>query len=195
MRNIAKTIFYTVFCGVSASASVQAVQGNVDTHSHLGAHLPYPTMNLGGSPHGKPNHVPSHKHKYQQSMFESYLRQSQTVLFVNAALDQHVSLSGSKARRSILEQFRFVEGFVKRYPDRYAFARTPAEARREILRGKKVFVHAIEGMSHLVKTRADARFWASQGVALATPIHLSDNEYGSARFLPGASKIWHKRLS
>ena len=49
-----------------------------------------------------------------------------------------------------------------------------------------MIIHSIEGGHHLLSDpQEDARFWAAQGVALVTLIHLRDDELGGADLLEG----------
>jgi hypothetical protein len=49
---------------------------------------------------------------------------------------------------------------------------------------KTIIIHSIEGARRLVNSKEDAEFWADQGIAFMTLIHLRDNELGSSAIKP-----------
>jgi membrane dipeptidase len=91
-----------------------------------------------------------------------------------------------KARDVILEQIKYVEAFVQQHPDKFAIARSPKEVRNLVTQTKKtIIIYSIEGGKSLVGSEADARFWADQGIAFITLIHLLDSELGGSAIRPG----------
>jgi len=103
-----------------------------------------------------------------------------------AAMAAERARNPRQARRLILKQFAYIERFILDHPEQYALARSPAEARMLLkTTDKMVIIHSIEGGHHLLWSPEDALFWADQGVALMTLIHLRDKEFGGAFLLEG----------
>jgi hypothetical protein len=70
-------------------------------------------------------------------------------------------------------------------------ARSPEEVRRLVHEtDKTIVIHSIEGGKRLLDGPEDAQFWADQGIAFITLIHLMDDEFGGAAVLPD----WTTRL-
>jgi microsomal dipeptidase-like Zn-dependent dipeptidase len=158
------------------------VLASIDWQGHPAMHIPYGFFRRGlrdRTPRG------SWRHRFRQTLHAPYLEQSGVRVFLAAAMAAERARNPRQARRLILKQLAYVEDFIAEDPERYALARSPEEA-RALLRDtdKIVIIHSIEGGHHLLSDPSDAAFWASQGVALITLIHLRDDELGGAGILP-----------
>lgn len=166
------------------------VEGHIDMQVHLTTYMIYQHLAGKYSPLDPlPSKPFSHKHKFRQAAYEKQLWESSTKLYVITALDEFFHPSRRSMIKAIKKQFAFVKDMAKKFPHRYAIAKTPEEAREIIHSGRKAFVLAIEGGTKLIRSQRDADYWASEGVAMIGIIHLKDNEYGSATIMRGASKM------
>lgn len=159
------------------------VRGQIDWQAHPAMHLPWPMFGRGLRDRDP---WMTWKHQFRQTVHAPYLERSGVRLFLAAAMAAERARNPEQARRLILRQLRYVEDFVAAHPDRFALARSPAQA-RELLTStdKIVLVHSIEGGRQILTRTEDAAFWAAQGVALVTLIHLYDDELGGAALNPG----------
>ena len=159
------------------------VRGQIDWQGHPAMHMPWPMFSRGLRDRDP---FMTWRHQFRQTVHAPYLERSGVRLFLTAAMAAERARNPEQARRLILRQLRYVEDFVEANPDRYALARSPADA-RELLTttDKMVLVHSIEGGRQLLTRPEDAAFWADQGVALVTLIHLYDDELGGAALVPG----------
>lgn len=129
----------------------------------------------------------SHRHQFRQSVYTPWLDQSGLRLIGMAAMAAEKARNPAQARRMILSQLDYVEAWVAEHSDRYALATSPSEARRLLTETDKTVVfHSIEGGHHLLNSAEDAAFWAREGVALITLIHLRDDELGGSAILDKA---------
>lgn len=107
-------------------------------------------------------------------------------IIVTGALNKEGIRNPKKARRNILEQIDYVNNFAREHSDKFVVAKSPEEIREFVQNSDKtVIVHSIEGARRLVNSQEDANFWAEQGVAFMTLIHLRDTELGSSAIKPG----------
>ena len=163
------------------------VREQIDWQAHPAMHLPWPMFRRGLT-----GRTPSltWRHTFRQTVHEPYLSESGVRLFLAAAMAAERARSPRQARRLILRQLAYVEDFVAAHPDRYALATTPEQARELLATTDKIVViHSIEGGRKILTEPGDAAFWAEQGVALVTLIHLYDDELGGAALLPGAMGV------
>ena len=127
----------------------------------------------------------TYRHQFKQTVYEPYLDRSGVRIFLMAAMAAEKARNPAQARRLILDQFAYVEGFVAAHSDRYAMASTPAQAREILVEtDKMVVIHSIEGGHLLLEQPEDAAYWRRQGVALITLMHLRDDELGGSAILP-----------
>jgi len=170
-------ILLSLMLGASA-----AVRGQIDWQAHPAMHIPWEFYDPG-----LVDEQPAltHKHTFTQTMYAPYMAASGVRILLAAAMAAERARNPEQARALILEQFEYVEAFVAENPERYALARTPQQA-RQILEttDKMVVIHSIEGGRLLLTQPDDAQFWADQGVALVTLIHLQDDEFGGAAINP-----------
>jgi microsomal dipeptidase-like Zn-dependent dipeptidase len=166
-----------LFC----AAQAQSVSGAVDLHIHLAAHLAVPVYGIG--PEATPPAHPSNLHSLQPQIFLEDLEKPGPSILVSLAyadpfltvLESHASMSAR-----IQRQLDYVEAFGKKHADHFGVAHTPSEARNILASGRTVIVQGIEGATKILENPEDARHWAEEGVAVVTPIHLSDNSIGGA---------------
>ena len=161
----------------------------VDLHTHLAAHIPYGFMLNGQASDPLPEKLPTYKHTFDQQMYRNWLIESGIKVFVDAALMNIFVFDKEGAKEQILRQFAWSKNFINRNRDVFVLAKTPAQARLAMEKGKIVFVRALEGAEYLVSTQEDVDFWKSEGVAMIGPIHLADNMYGDASIMTGAKSI------
>lgn len=170
-----------MFPWIVASAVAQPVDGVVDLHAHLASHIPIHAYRPGlDAP--LPENV-DWRGRTRRRYDDATLRSSGVVVFVSAAYAHPATMylhSRARTETVVEAQLAYVEAFVAAHPDAYTLARTPEEAREAIAAGRIVVVHAIEGATNLIRTPEQVRQWADRGVAVITPIHLSDNQLGSA---------------
>ncbi|MEM1000115.1 MAG: membrane dipeptidase [Bacteroidota bacterium] len=112
-------------------------------------------------------------------------------IIVHGSILPEVLVARKRARARILAQIAYVDDFVAAHADRFAVARSPEEVRQLVhTTDKTIVIHSIEGAKRLLDGPEDARFWAGQGIAFMTLIHLMDDEFGGAAILPD----WTTRL-
>lgn len=168
----------------AALASEPEVHVPMDWQGHPAMHIPWDFFFAKGLTDRTPRLT--WRHTLTQQVYRPYLDESGVRLFLVAAMAEEAASRPEQARRMVLEQIAYVDAFAAEHPDHYAVARSPEEARALLATtDKMVLVHSIEGGHFLVDGAADARFWADQGVALVTLIHLRDDEFGGSAILPG----------
>lgn len=168
---------------LSLPAQAGEVRAQIDWQAHPSMHLAWPFFARGLTDREP---APTWSHQFRQTVFAPYLEQSGVRLFLAAAMAAERARNPEQARRLILRQFAHVEAFVADNPERFALARSPEEARHLLeSTDKMVIVHSIEGGRRILTQPGDAAFWASQGVALVTLIHLLDDELGGAALNEG----------
>jgi len=167
----------------AAPTAASEVRGQIDWQSHPAMHVPW-----GFFAKGLTERTPARtwRHTFTQTLYAPYLAASGVRIFLAAAMAAEAASAPAQAKRLILEQLAYVEAFVAANPDRYALARTPAEARTILATtDKMVIVHSIEGGHLLLNNASDAAFWADAGVALITLVHLRDDELGGSAIVAG----------
>ncbi len=107
---------------------------------------------------------------------------------VIGALTHEKMWSRKRQKKMLLEQLDYYKDFAKNNSDDFAIAKTPQEVRDLVHNTTKtVIIFSIEGGRNLINSQEDANFWAEQGVAFITLIHLVDSKYGAAAIRPGLS--------
>jgi microsomal dipeptidase-like Zn-dependent dipeptidase len=169
-------------------AKAQQVRTYMDLQIHTTMHIPYCFFG-DGLQYIDPEKPPklSYKHRFKNVNFADYLENNAGArIFVNGALLPESVASKRKARRMALEQIRYVNDFAAAHPDKFVVAKSPEAVRHYVNNtDKTIFIHSIEGAKGLINSPEDARFWADQGVAYVTLIHLVDNKLGAAGIKPG----------
>lgn len=128
----------------------------------------------------------TYKHTLTNVNFANYLEQNQGMrIIVHGAIVPEVFTNRKKAKRKILEELQYVNDFVAAHSDKFAVAYTPEQVRHLVHNtDKTIIIHSVEGAEFLIHSQADADFWAEQGIAFMTLIHLVDNRLGGAATLP-----------
>ena len=129
----------------------------------------------------------SYKHLFTNVNYANYLEQNPGArIIVNGALNKEWVGSSKKAKKVILKQIDYLNKFVEEHSEKFAVAFSPQQLRDLVAEtDKTIFIHSIEGGRKLINSQEDANFWASQGVAFMTLIHLVDDENGAAAIAPG----------
>lgn len=158
------------------------ILASIDWQGHPAMHLTWKFFSRGLTERTPRR---SYRHRFQQIAHAPWLEASGVRLFLMAAMAAEKAKSPAQARELILSELRYVEDFVAANASEWALAKTPEEARALLTStDKRVVVHSIEGGHLLLSGPEDAKFWASQGVALVTVMHLRDDELGGAGVLP-----------
>ncbi len=128
----------------------------------------------------------SYKHLLKNVNHADYLENNSGARIIcNGAITNEWVRSKKKARRVILEQIDYVNAFAAAHSDKFAVAKSPQEVRDLVnSTNKTVIFHSIEGGNKLINSPEDAQFWAEQGVAFITLIHLRDAKLGAAAVAP-----------
>lgn len=170
------------------AAEPPEVRASLDWQGHPAMHLTWKFFARGLT-----DRTPARrwKHQFRQIASAPWLEASGVRIFLMAAMAAEKARNPDQARAMILDELRYVEAFVAAHPDGWAIAKTPEQARVLLATtDKRVVVHSIEGGHELLRGPDDARFWADQGVALITVVHLRDDELGGAGLLPMAVGRW-----
>ncbi|MDX2072605.1 MAG: membrane dipeptidase [Haliscomenobacter sp.] len=166
----------------------QEIREFMDLQSHMTVHIPYPFFGKGLTYFSdeKPPQV-NYKHTFRNVNHANFLEHNQGArIIINGALSKEWVTSKKKARRMIVEQIEYVNEFIKSHSDQFALAKTPQEVRDLVANtNKTIVIHSIEGGRRLINSQEDADFWASQGVAYITLVHLLDDENGASAITPG----------
>jgi len=170
------------------TAHAQEIREFMDLQTHTCMHVPYRFFGEGLTwfAEGEPPEL-SYKHQLTNVNYANYLAGNKGArIIVNGAICPEVIVSRKKARRIILEQLRQVNAFAQKHSDRFVVAKTPQQVRDYVHRtDKTIIIHSIEGGKQLLDSPEDAAFWAQQGVAFITLVHLIDDQFGGAAIRPG----------
>lgn len=158
------------------------ILASIDWQGHPAMHLTWKFFSRGlsdRSPHRR------YRHRFRQIAHAPWLEDSGVRLFLMAAMAAEKAKNPAQARELVSSELRYVEDFVAAHSDGWAMAKSPQQARELLMHtDKRVVVHSIEGGHLILSGPDDARFWAEQGVALVTVMHLRDDELGGAGVLP-----------
>ncbi|PHN06414.1 membrane dipeptidase [Flavilitoribacter nigricans] len=168
--------------------AAQEVREFMDLQIHTTMHIPYWFFG-DGLEYFDPEDPPKlkNKHRFKNVNYANFLEDNPGArIFVNGTILPELIASKKRARRLTLEQIRYVNDFADAHPDKFVVARTPEKVRRYVHEtDKTIFIHSIEGAKRLINSAEDARFWADQGVAFVTLLHLVDTEHGASGIKPG----------
>lgn len=185
MRILASVFFLFHICSI---VRAQEIREYMDLQLHPAMHLTYGFFDPGLTYFDEANPPKlSHEHFFDNICYANYFKgnKGSRILAVGALTRERVT-NPRKARRDIMEQIEYVNRFVAENPDDFAVGRSPQEVRDLVHNtDKTIFVHCIEGGRNLVNSQEDAQFWADQGVAFITLIHLVDWKYGGSGIRPG----------
>lgn len=166
----------------------QEIREYIDMQLHPCIHLVYGGFFEPGLTFFEEGNEPelTHRHILTNICYANYFKDNDGVriLCVGALVRERIA-NPRKARRVVMAQIDYVNRFVDENPDDFAVARSPQELRDLVHNTRKtIFVHCIEGGRNLVNSQEDAQFWADQGVAFITLIHLVDWKYGGSAIRP-----------
>lgn len=160
----------------------------IDLQMHPMMHMTYSFFGEGFTyfPEGEEPKL-THKHLLKNVSFANYWEDNPGArIIVTGALNKEGIRNPQKARKHILAQMDSVNQFAMRNADKFVVAKSPQEVRNLIdSTDKTIIIHSVEGSRRLVNSKEDAEFWADQGVAFMTLIHLRDTELGSSAIRPG----------
>ncbi len=128
----------------------------------------------------------SHKHLLTNINYTNYVESNAGArILVNGTICKEVIRTKRGARKDVLDQIEYINRFAEENSEKFAVAKSPSEL-RELYQttDKTIFVHSIEGAKKLIDSKEDGQFWADQGVAFVTLIHLRDDEFGAAAIAP-----------
>ena len=180
--------FFLFLFGLHAvHAQTQEVREYMDLQTHPCMHVVYPFFSKGlqfFTPGNEPKL--SYKHQLKNVNYANYLKNNKGArIIVVGALTREGVKSERRARKTILKQINYVNRFAEENAEDFAVAKSPQEVRRLLATSDKtIIIHSIEGAKKLVNSQADADFWAAQGVAYITLIHLVDSDLGSSAIRP-----------
>lgn len=179
------TCWHSVF---SQDSLNQEIRAYMDMQMHPTMHVPYSFFGDGFKffEENSPPHL-THLHQFKNVNYANYWQKNKGArIIVAGSLTSEWVKSRKKARKVILKQLDYVNNFAKENSEEFVVAKTPEEVRDYYQNTKKtIIIHSIEGAKRLINSLEDAEFWASQGVAFVTLMHLVDSEYGSTAVRPG----------
>lgn len=167
--------------------SAQEIHEFMDLQIHPCMHVPYSFFGTGLEYFEEGNEPDlTWKHQLTNVNYANYLRKNKgaRILCVGALTQENIA-SKKRGRKVILKQIKYVNDFVAANSDDFAVVRTPQEV-RELVHNtdKTIIIHSIEGGKRLINSQEDANFWAGQGVAFITLVHLVDSKLGAAANQP-----------
>jgi len=178
-------LFFILF---SIHIHAQTVNEYMDMQIHPTMHVPYPFFGKGLEFFDEKNPPDlSYMHQFNNVNYANFFKNNRglRIICIGSLNNEYVP-NAKKAKKIILEQIEYINKFAAENSEFFVVAKSPKEIREYVKTTKKtIIVHCIEGGKELIKTQADADFWAAQGVSFITLIHLVDCEYGGAAILPG----------
>ncbi|MBL4651148.1 MAG: membrane dipeptidase [Aureispira sp.] len=183
-------IIFSFFISCTAFGQVdssQEIRTYMDLQMHPTMHIPY---SFFGSGFESVDEVPPHltyMHQFKNVNYAAHWKKNKGArIIVAGSLTSEWVKSRKKARKVILKQLDYVNQFAKDNSEEFVVAKTPEEVRSYYHNtDKTIIIHSIEGAKRLINSLEDAHFWAEQGIAFITLMHLVDSEYGSAAVRPG----------
>ncbi len=86
-------------------------------------------------------------------------------------------------RDSVRAQIAEAKSFVQRHPQ-WVLARSSREATEALKNKRQVLVLSLEGAAGVLENEEDFREFVSEGpIAMVTPLHLTDDEFGGAAYM------------
>lgn len=183
-----KLIIPLIYLFILQPTHAQEVRVFMDLQSHMTVHIPYGFFGKGLTYFSTDDPPPiTYKHTFTNVNHANFLEHNQGArIIINGALSKEWVTSKKKAHRMIVEQIDYVNDFIKNHSDKFALAKTPQEVRNLVATtNKTIVIHSIEGGRRIINSQEDADFWASQGVAYITLVHLLDDENGASAITPG----------
>lgn len=184
-------IIFSLFISCTAFSQVdssQEIRTYMDMQMHPTMHVPYSFFGDGFEffDENSPPHL-THLHQFKNVNYANYWQNNEGArIIVVGSLTSEWVKSRKRARKVILKQLNYVNEFAEAHSEDFVVAKTPEEVRTYYHNTEKtIIIHSIEGAKRLINSLEDAQFWAEQGVAFVTLMHLVDSEYGSAAVRPG----------
>jgi len=182
-----RRLFFFLFTLVAQPIFAQEISEYMDLQLHPCMHTPYSFFNQGLQffDENKPPKL-TYKHQFTNVNYANYLRKNKgaRILVVGALTQENISTK-KRARKVVLSQIEYVNRFAEENPEDFVVARTPQEVRNLVGNtDKTIFIHSIEGGKRLINSQKDAQFWADNGVAFITLLHLVDSKLGAAAIQP-----------
>lgn len=188
IKKVSFGLIVLMFSVVINTLQAQELREFIDMQMHPTMHVPYNFFGDGFEfiDEANPPHL-THLHQFKNVNYADYWKDNKGArIIVAGSLTSEWVATPKKAKEVILKQINYVNDFAKRHSDHFVVAKSPQEIRDYVHNtDKTVIVHSIEGAKRLINSLEDAQFWADQGVAFITLMHLVDSEYGSAAIRPG----------
>lgn len=170
-----------------ANTQAQEIREYMDLQCHGTMHMAHPIFKqnlLYFDPASPP--ALSYSHTLTNVNYANYWEDNKGArIIINGAIVKELWVTPKKARESILAQLKYVNDFAAAHSDKFVVAKTPQEVRHYVTAtNKTVIIHSVEGAEKIVHSQEDACFWADQGIAFMTLIHLIDGRFGGAATLP-----------
>jgi len=182
------SLIVLMFSMVINTLQAQELREFIDMQMHPTMHVPYNFFGDGFEfiDESNPPHL-THLHQFKNVNYADYWKDNKGArIIVAGSLTSEWVARPKKAKEVILKQINYVNDFAERHSEHFVVAKSPQEVRDYVHNtNKTVIVHSIEGAKRLINSLEDAQFWADQGVAFITLMHLVDSEYGSAAIRPG----------
>lgn len=160
----------------------------MDLQLHPAMHVPYSFFGKGLTyfDEQKPPKL-TYKHFLKNTCYANYFSHNKGLrIMVVGALTREKMWSRKRARKMLVKQFDYYRAFAAEHSNDFAIAKNPQEVRDLVHNtDKTIIVFSIEGGRNLVDSPEDANFWAEQGVAFITLVHLVDSKYGASAIRPG----------
>lgn len=185
MRFLVLIIILTIAYTVDAQDSNNSgeLRAYMDMQMHPTMHVPYNFFGNGFEyfDENNPPHL-KYKHQFKNVNYANYWKNNSGArIIIAGSLTSEWVKNRKRARKVILKQLDYVNNFAKEHAEDFVVAKTPEELRDYVNNtNKTVIIHSVEGAKRLINNLEDAQFWAEQGVAFFTLMHLVDSEYGSA---------------
>ena len=190
MTRSPRSLVALALLALAGRAKAEPIAGYVDLHIHIAAHLAVP--GYGAGPDAPLPAKRTHLHGLVGQLTTDELAAPGPAMLVSLAYANPFTaeLESPRSMAAHIErQLAFADAWAATHADRFAVARSPAEARAIVASGRKAILHGIEGGTFLLDQPEDAQRWADRGVAVITPVHLADNRYGGAWCQEGGMSV------
>jgi len=191
MRNIKRVLFIFAFCRFFLFASSDT-QAFVDLHSHA-----FMKQGMGALFHGDfHGHVEARSWRSMlaskitaDSLNQSPLKLLVVALYAHPILVMKPGRSWDEGvKHSLLLQIKQAKKFVAENPD-WVLASRASDAWQAFKQKKRIMVLSLEGAHGITNDDQEKiKFLKENGIALITPIHLINNDYGGAAYMKGLRK-------
>jgi microsomal dipeptidase-like Zn-dependent dipeptidase len=170
---------------------IQAASAQVDLHAHF-IMKPGVGLLLQGTFNETPK-ASTYRSRFKTKATESSLLSPDLPKIMVVSLYAHPWLPHpfhfnpiENIRSELNEEYDILQEFIHRHSDRFVLAKTANEARSALHNGKTIFVLSLEGAHGALETEADLNQWVDErGLAILTPFHLTEDDFGGTAFLSG----------